>query len=151
MPSTVLVTGASGFVGAALIPRLQRDGHVVRAFGRAAARVRAKVPVVEGDAVTGAGLDAAVDGVDCAYFLIHSMETAGTANGGDFAERDRRAARTFGEAVARAGVARTVYLGGLEGGGDEASEHLRSRHEVAGVLRDTVEALVYVRAAMIVG
>src|SRR6476620_10767054 len=92
VPSHVLVTGASGFVGAALIPRLQRDGHSVRAFGRAAGRVRAKVPVVEGDAVTGAGLDAALDGVDCAYFLIHSMETAGVANGGDFAERDRRAA-----------------------------------------------------------
>ena len=75
----VLVTGASGFVGAALIPRLQHDGHDVRAFGRAAGRVRARVPVVEGDAVTGAGLDAALDGVGCAYFLIHSME--GSADG----------------------------------------------------------------------
>jgi uncharacterized protein YbjT (DUF2867 family) len=77
VPSRILVTGASGFVGAALIPRLQRDGHDVRAFGRAAGRVRARVPVVEGDAVTGAGLDAALDGVECAFFLIHSMETAG--------------------------------------------------------------------------
>jgi hypothetical protein len=75
----------------------------------------------------------------------------GGGNGGDFAARDRRAAAAFGDAVRAAGVARTIYLGGLEGGDEATSEHLRSRHEVALELRRRVPELVYVRAAMVVG
>jgi uncharacterized protein YbjT (DUF2867 family) len=150
VPSNVLVTGASGFVGAALIPRLQRDGHDVRAFGRAAGRVRAKVPVVEGDAITGAGLDAALHGVECAYFLIHSMETAGTANGGDFAERDRRAAGAFAEAARRAGVRRVVYLGGLVPANAPPSPHLASRLEVERILLGAAPDAVAFRASIVI-
>jgi uncharacterized protein YbjT (DUF2867 family) len=150
VPSNVLVTGASGFVGAALIPRLQRDGHDVRAFGRAAGRVRAKVPVVEGDAITGAGLDAALHGVECAYFLIHSMETAGTANGGDFAERDRRAAGAFAEAARRAGVRRVVYLGGLVPADAPPSPHLASRLEVERILLGAAPDAVAFRASIVI-
>ena len=146
----VLVTGASGFVGAALIPRLQRDGHDVRAFGRAAGRVRAKVPVVEGDAVTGAGLDAALEGVECAYFLIHSMETAGVANGGDFAERDRRAAGAFARAAGRAGVRRVIYLGGLVPPDASPSHHLASRLEVERILLDAAPEAVAFRASIVI-
>src|SRR2546429_7428722 len=65
----VLVTGATGFVGSALIPRLERDGNEVVAFARSRDRVRAAVPVIEGDAITGTGLDPALAGVDVAYFL----------------------------------------------------------------------------------
>jgi uncharacterized protein YbjT (DUF2867 family) len=143
-----VLTGATGYVGGQLLPRLLHAGHRVRCVVRNPDR--AELPdgaeVVQGDVVEGTGLREAMDGADVAYYLVHSM-------GGDdgFAERDRRAARTFGEAVAAAGVARTVYLGGLEGDDPDASEHLRSRHEVAGVLRDVVGELVYVRAAMIVG
>jgi uncharacterized protein YbjT (DUF2867 family) len=122
----------------------------VRAFGRAAARVRAKVPVVEGDAVTGAGLDAALDGVDCAYFLIHSMETAGTANGGDFAERDRRAAGAFAEAARRAGVRRVVYLGGLVPADAPPSPHLASRLEVERILLAAAPDAVAFRASIVI-
>ena len=150
MASNVLVTGASGFVGAALIPRLQRDGHAVRAFGRAAGRVRAAVPVVEGDAVTGSGLDAALDSVECAYFLIHSMETAGTANGGDFAERDRRAAGAFAEAARRAGVRRVIYLGGLVPPDASPSHHLASRLEVERILLDAAPEAVAFRASIVI-
>jgi uncharacterized protein YbjT (DUF2867 family) len=146
----VLVTGASGFVGAALIPRLQRDGHDVRAFGRAAGRVRAEVPVVEGDAVTGAGLDAALGDVDCAYFLIHSMETVGGPVSGDFAERDRRAARAFAEAARRAGVRRVVYLGGLVPADAPASPHLASRLEVERILLDAAPEAVAFRASIVI-
>jgi len=145
----VLVTGASGFVGAALIPRLQRDGHDVRAFGRAAGRVRARVPVVEGDAVTGAGLDAALDGVQCAYFLIHSMETAGAVQDGDFADRDRRAARAFAEAARRAGVRRVVYLGGLVPAAG-ASQHLASRLEVEEIVLEAAPEAVAFRASIVI-
>lgn len=137
----VLVTGATGYVGGALIPELRRRGHEVRALSRRGDPIDG-AEVVRGDVVTGEGLEQALEGVDVAYYLVHSM---GRGNPADFAERDRRAARTFGAAAA--GV-RVVYLGGLEG---EESAHLRSRHEVAGLLRERVGELVYVRAAMVIG
>src|SRR3954468_9116875 len=96
----VLVTGATGAIGAELVPRLVAGGHAVRAFAPDPAPVtasglagggRGRGGVVRGDAVTGAGLAEALDGIDVAYFLIHSMETAAVSDGG-FAHRDRRAA-----------------------------------------------------------
>ena len=83
----VLLTGVSGYVGAALVPRLRGEGHRLRGYGRSAARVRAAVDdFVEGDAVLGTGLAEALDGVEVAYYLIHSMETLAA---GAFAERER--------------------------------------------------------------
>jgi uncharacterized protein YbjT (DUF2867 family) len=147
---TILLTGATGSIGGVLLPRLLADGHEVRCLVRDRTRTGAqRLPdaarLVEGDVLTGAGLDEAADGADVAYYLVHSMG----GDGRDFAERDRRAARTFGEAMARHGVGRTIYLGGLEGGRD--SEHLRSRAEVADVLAATAPGAVHVRAAMVVG
>jgi len=145
---TIALTGATGHVGGRLLPALLDAGHEVRCVVRdpATARLPAGARVVGGDVLSGEGLADALAGADVAYYLVHSMGGAG-----DFAERDRRAARTFGAAVRDARVARTVYLGGLEGDDDGASEHLRSRHEVAAVLRGLVPELVHVRAAMIVG
>jgi uncharacterized protein YbjT (DUF2867 family) len=147
----IVLTGATGYVGGQLLPRLLQAGHEVRCVVRNPDR--ADLPdgarVIQGDVLDGEGLDEAAAGADVAYYLVHSM---GDSNGDeDFAARDRRAARTFGDAMARAGVARTIYLGGLEGAGDDGSEHLRSRLEVAEVLSETVPELVHVRAAMIVG
>jgi uncharacterized protein YbjT (DUF2867 family) len=148
-PRTILLTGATGSIGSVLLPRLLQDGHEVRCLVRDRDSARGRLPdqaiLVEGDVLTGAGLDEAARGADVAYYLVHSM---GGGSGEDFAERDRRAARTFGEAMARHGVGRTVYLGGLEGG---TSEHLRSRAEVAEVLAETAPGAVHVRAAMVVG
>src|SRR4051794_30422086 len=135
----ILVTGASGFVGSQLIPRLQRDGHRVRAFARDPSRVAAAVPVHAGDAVTGAGLDAALAGVDAAYFLIHSLEP-GAAVDGTFAQRDRQAAERFAAAARAAGVERVIYLGGLVPDGAPASRHLASRLEVERILLDASPA-----------
>jgi uncharacterized protein YbjT (DUF2867 family) len=145
----ILVTGASGFVGSRLIPRLERDGHRVRAFARDPARVAAGVPVHAGDAVTGAGLEAALDGVEVAYFLIHSMETAPVANG-TFAERDRRAAERFAEAARAAGVRRVVYLGGLVPAGADPSRHLASRLEVERTLLEVAPGSVALRASIVI-
>lgn len=150
---TILLTGATGYVGGMLAPVLLERGHTVRALARAPERARRSLPdgieVVKGDVLSGEGLDAALAGADVAYYLVHSM---GRGGGEDFAAADRRGARTFGDAVARAGVPRTIYLGGLEGGDEaETSEHLRSRHEVADLLRERVPSLVYARAAMILG
>jgi uncharacterized protein YbjT (DUF2867 family) len=148
---TVLLTGATGYIGGRLLPVLLEEGHRVRCLvrDRAKARLPDGVEVVEGDVVKGTGLEAALAGVDVAYYLVHAMGRGNGASSG-FAERDRGAARAFGLAARDARVGRTIYLGGLEAG-DAPSEHLRSRHEVAEVLGDLVPRLVYVRAAMVIG
>jgi uncharacterized protein YbjT (DUF2867 family) len=149
-PDPSLVTGASGYVGGFLIEELLRRDRRVRALARKPERSPqpAGVDVRGGDASTGRGLREALDGCRTAYYLIHSM---GKGADKSFAARDREAAVNFGEAARDAGVERVIYLGGLGPTGPEASEHLRSRHEVAELLRQRVPELVYVRAAMIIG
>ena len=150
-PDPILVTGASGYVGGRLISELLRRGRSVRALARDPAKADQppEVDVRGGDAVSGRGLREALEGCRTAYYLIHSM---GRGSGdADFARRDREAAVNFGEAAREAGVERVVYLGGLGPTGEDASEHLRSRHEVAELLRQRVPGFVYVRAAMIIG
>ena len=151
----MLVTGASGAVGAELVPHLARQGHDLRAFARTPARVppgvAALAEVVQGDALTGAGLDAALAGVDVAFFLIHSMETVAAAGGDGFAERDRVAATRFAEAARRAGVRRIVYLGGLVPATGRASAHLASRLEVEEILLAGAPEAVALRASIVIG
>jgi uncharacterized protein YbjT (DUF2867 family) len=163
----ILVTGASGFAGSELVPRLLADGHEVRALGREPERVRealdrghnrhnnqlsARAEVLRGDALTGAGLPQALDGVEVAYYLIHSMEPAPASFPGPFAERERVAAETFAAAAARAGVQRIVYLGGLSGStGAPISRHLASREAVERILFDAVPTSVALRASIVIG
>jgi uncharacterized protein YbjT (DUF2867 family) len=99
----------------------------------------------EPDATLVTGASGYAGGCRTAFYLIHSMGKD------DFSRRDREAAVNFGEAARDAGTKRVVYLGGLGPTGDDAPEHLRSRHEVAGLLRQRVPELIYVRAAMIIG
>src|SRR4051794_4459555 len=143
----ILVTGASGYVGSALIPRLAADGHFVRGYGRSAARITAAVDdVVEGDAALGTGLDRALEGVESAYFLIHSMEGVG---GGAFVEQERRAAENF--AAAGAGVRRIVYLGGLVPQDGRLSRHLASRLAVEELLLAAAPESIAMRASIVIG
>jgi uncharacterized protein YbjT (DUF2867 family) len=142
-----LVTGVSGYVGGALAGRLRRDGHTVRGFARSPDRVRVRLDeLVVGDATTGAGLDAALDGVDVAYYLIHSMEGAD----GAFADIERRQAAAFADAAARAGLRRVVYLGGLLPEGAPPSRHLASRLAVEQALLAAVPEGVALRASIVV-
>jgi uncharacterized protein YbjT (DUF2867 family) len=144
----ILVTGITGYMGSLMAPRLQRDGHSVRGFARHPDRVNSGVPVIEGDAISGAGLDRALDGIDIAYFLIHSMEPAG---GDPFAGRERTAAQRFADAAQAAGVRRIVYLGGLVPEGGPRSDHLASRLEVERILLESVPASVALRASIVIG
>jgi uncharacterized protein YbjT (DUF2867 family) len=148
----ILVTGVSGYVGAALVPRLLAAGHEVRGFARSAERVTAAGvaldDVVVGDAISGAGLARALDGVDAAYYLIHSME--GPANSG-FPEHERRAAERFATAARAAGVRRIVYLGGLVPEEGAVSRHLASRLAVEQALLEAADEPIALRASIVIG
>lgn len=148
----ILITGATGYVGGRLLDTLHTRGAPVRALARnpRPGSFPDGVETFRGDVLSGEGLAAALNGTRLAYYLVHSMGRGG-GDASEFAARDRQAARTFGRAAREAGVQRVVYLGGLGPTGPEASEHLRSRHEVAEVLAEEVDALVYLRAAMVIG
>lgn len=161
---TVFVTGATGYIGGRLAPRLVERGYRVRCLARSAAKLRARpwvaafndqVEIVEGDAGEEAALAAAMRGCIAAYYLVHSMDAAGQ----EYRQRDRALAEHFGRAAARAGVERIIYLGGLGETGAGLSEHLSSRREVEVALRtgaSSVEGssavpVTVLRAAMIIG
>jgi len=145
----ILLTGASGSIGAALLPALEDAGHELRGFGRDPARVPAALPFVRGDAISGAGLDEALAGIDVAYFLIHSMEGAGGRAG--FEDNERVAAENFVAAAQRAGVRRVVYLGGLVAQDSTLSRHLGSRLAVERILLAGLPEAVALRASIVIG
>jgi lipocalin/uncharacterized protein YbjT (DUF2867 family)/ligand-binding SRPBCC domain-containing protein len=149
MAATILLTGASGYVGSRLLRVLEEGGCEVRCLAREPGRVaarRATTDVVVGDCLDEASLVAAMDGIDQAYYLVHSM-----ASGPGFAALDRRAASNFGRAAARAGVRRIIYLGGLGDSPDSLSTHLKSRMETGEALREAGVPVVEFRASIIVG
>ena len=136
------MTGATGFVGRALTAALDEAGHEVVAGTREPGRYRGIGEPVALDVGDQSSVEAALEGCDAAYYLVHSME------GPDFEERDRAAATAFARAADLAG-ARVVYLGGL-GAEENPSPHLRSRHEVGRILRDGADT-IELRAAMVIG
>lgn len=145
----ILVTGASGYVGGRLTTALRDRDYAVRCMARRpdllAARLGPGVEVVSGDVLSPDSLAAALDGIDTAYYLIHSMGTHG-----DFADQDRQGAEAFARSAHAAGVRRIVYLGGL-GDGAGLSDHLESRHEVGEILRNCGVQTLEFRASIIIG
>jgi uncharacterized protein YbjT (DUF2867 family) len=149
MSMKILITGPGGAIGASLAGALAAR-HDLRALAREPMRVDARTPVeiVRGDALSGEGLAGALEGIEVAYYLIHSMEPA---PGATFVERDRIAAERFARAAQRAGVRRIVYLGGLVPADGHGSPHLASRAEVARILLAAVPGSVALRASIVVG
>jgi uncharacterized protein YbjT (DUF2867 family) len=143
----VLVTGVTGYIGSLIAPALQREGYAVRGFARRPDRVTLDLPLIRGDAVTGEGLERAMEGIEVAYFLIHAMERT---DGDSFSARERVAAERFAHAARAAGVRRIVYLGGPVPAGPR-SAHLASRLAVEEILLDTVENSVALRASIVIG
>ncbi len=148
----VLVTGATGFVGGRLARELAGAGHEIRCLvrnrsgERARALAAAGFSLHEGDVLDPPSLRGAGEGIDAAYYLIHSM---GRGSSGEFASRERAAAIAFGQMARHEGVGRVIYLGGL--GDQPHSQHLRSRHDTALQLREHGPPLTYFRAGMVVG
>ena len=149
MNGLALVTGATGYVGGRLWRLLEADGRRVRCMLRRraglASRVGPTTQVVEGDVLKSESLGPALEGCEIAYYLVHSM-----GSGRDFESQDREAARNFAEAARLAGVRRIIYLGGL-GHGASLSPHLRSRHEVGELLRESGVPVLEFRASIVLG
>jgi uncharacterized protein YbjT (DUF2867 family) len=152
MSSSVLVTGATGFIGGRLAARLAARGSVVRCLVRDRAGARARAlerdgfDLHEGDVLRPETLRGAGRGIDAAYYLIHSMGRGGPK---EFAPRERAAALAFARMARAEGIERVIYLGGL--GERPHSQHLRSRHETALVLAEHGPPLTYFRSGMVVG
>ena len=151
---TVFLTGGTGYIGGRLAPRLLERGYRVRCLTRSAPKLRSRpwssdpgVELVEADAGDASALAQSMRGCVVAYYLIHSMLTAGT----EYRDRDLELAGVFSKAAAAAGVGRIVYLGGLGETGTGLSEHLKSRHEVEEALRSGGTPVTSLRAAMIIG
>ena len=144
------MTGATGFVGGRLVEALSERGAEVRCLvrdtGRAQELADAGHELHEGDVLRPDTLTGAGEGIDVAYYLVHSM---GRGSDDDFEEREERAARGFADVMRREGVERVIYLGGL--GEQPESKHLRSRHRTAEILSEHGPPLTYFRAAMVVG
>jgi len=146
----VLVTGATGYIGGRLVPALVSAGYDVRCVARLPERLTGRfdhVEIARGDVFDTESMTAAMDGIDVAYYLIHSM----SGDRHDFTQSDRVAAQRFGDAARAAGLKRIVYLGGLGVDSAKLSKHLRSRHEVGDILRASGVPVTEFRAAIIVG
>lgn len=150
----VAVAGATGYIGGRLIPKLLDAGHAVRCLARSPKKLENRpwsgnpaLEAVQADLEDPENLRQALQGCDAAYYLVHTMSSAGKA----YARKDRQLAENFARAARAAGVGRIVYLGGLGETGKDLSEHLRSRREVEQVLASAGVPVTTLRAAMIIG
>lgn len=150
-PSTILVTGATGYIGGRLVPLLIERGFKVRCLVRDRSRIEGRgwpgIEAVTGDALRYETLVPAMKEVQAAYYLIHSM----AAGESKFEEQDRLAAENFGRAAREAGIERIIYLGGLGSEADSLSSHLKSRQEIGQILAQSGVPVTEFRAGVIVG
>jgi uncharacterized protein YbjT (DUF2867 family) len=147
----ILVTGATGYIGGRLVPRLLEAGYRVRVLVRDKSRLQGRtwleqVEVIQGDVLDPGSLPPAMQGADSAYYMVHSM-----SGSSDFDQRDIQAAQNFSRAAHQAGVGRILYLGGLGDPQSDLSKHLRSRQDTGKALREAGVPVTEFRAAIVVG
>lgn len=147
---SILLTGATGYIGGRLLARLEADGHSIRCLARRPERlvgkVRANTEVVQGDLHDRNSLERAVCDIHAAYYLVHSLGSSG-----NFEAEEAIAAQNFADAARIAGVGRIIYLGGLGGADPAASPHLRSRRRVGEILRTSGAEVIEFRASIVIG
>jgi uncharacterized protein YbjT (DUF2867 family) len=150
----IVVTGSTGYIGGRLVPRLLEAGYFVRCLVREPRKLQSRewvrnsnLEIVTVELGDRKALEGAIHGIELAYFLVHSMNTAGP----EYVERDLHLANTFAQASAEAGLGRIVYLGGLGETGAGLSRHLSSRRQVESALGSTGVPVTVLRAAMIIG
>ncbi len=151
MQEKILVTGATGYIGGRLVPCLLENNYQVRVMTRDARHMQGRswlrsVEVMEADVLKPETLEAALEGIDMAYYLVHNM-----SDHEDFSDRDSRAAQNFAEVAQKQGVNRIIYLGGLGQEDQDLSEHLESRHQVGQLLGSAGVPVTEFRAAVVVG
>ncbi len=150
MTKRILLTGATGYIGGRLLPELEASGYRVRCLARQSSRLRDRVSeeteVVEGDLLVESTLGPAMQDVDTALYLVHSM-----GDGGAFEEKERQAAQNFARAARNANVAKIIYLGGLGNNDGDLSPHLSSRQDVGRILRESGVPTIEFRASIIIG
>lgn len=146
----VLLTGATGYIGGRLLPLLEARSDPVRCLARSPDKLRPQVAlnteIAQGDVLDRASLDRAMEGVQTAFYFVHLM-----SGEKDFEQEDREAAQNFADAAKEAGVQRIIYLGGLGEDGPDLSPHLRSRHEVGEILRNSGVECIEFRASVVIG
>lgn len=149
-PVKIGLTGATGYVGGRLLPRLEASGHSIRCLARHPQRLKRKIgpatEVVEADVQDKTSLKKALEGLDCVFYLVHSLgQTTG------FEEEEKKGAENFASIVREVGVKRIIYLGGLGAGESKLSPHLRSRQHVGDLLRESGVQVIEFRASIILG
>jgi uncharacterized protein YbjT (DUF2867 family) len=146
----VLLMGATGYVGGRLIPLLAKKDVALRCLARTPEKLRSHVTaateIVEGDVLDPASLKRATQGVTTAYYLVHLMKSSA-----DFEKQERQAAQNFAQVARQAGVLRIIFLGGLGDDDSTLSPHLRSRHEVGRILRESGIECIEFRASVVIG
>ena len=149
-PYDILVTGSSGFIGKKLLKKLTDSGFTVTAMSRSKYPDTENVKRVQADAFDVNSLIAATEGIETAYYLLHSMEGS-KKDWAEFANREKQQAQNFLKAATDSGVKRIIYLGGLVNEGLELSKHMKSRHDVGRILASGTIPVTEIRASVIVG
>ena len=149
-PYSILVTGVTGFIGSKLLTRLTSSGYTVKAMSRRELSDKPGIKYVQADALVENDLDNALDGVEVAYYLLHSME-GDKKEWENFDKRESLQAKNFLNAATKAGVKRIIYLGGLVNDGLDLSRHMKSRKTVGDILSSGDIPVTQLRASIIIG